>query len=200
MTMRRTYTLFVALAVACAGSAQTTHELTNMGIVFSPDLITMQPGDSIHLVLSAPHTCTQVSEDTWNANGNTPNGGFNFLAGDTTFALDDPGTYFYVCVVHAGMGMKGRIIVDSGTGILETGNAAAFELMPNPAQDHLQVKGLLPGQRVRVLNVAGATVLEATPDAGGMLDISSLKPGNYQVQVCEQKGSVVGTKRLVIGR
>lgn len=198
--MKACLTMAMAFAVASAARAQTTHELTNAGILFSPDLITMQAGDSIHLVISAPHTCTEVSEDSWNANGNTSNGGFNFPAGDTTFTLETPGTYYYVCVVHAGMGMKGRIIVASGTGIREAVEETAFELMPNPAQGWLQVKGLSAGQYVQVLNVAGAVVLETMPDAAGMLDISMLKAGNYQVQVRDPKGGLAGTKRLMVGR
>lgn len=184
----------------CALQAQATHALTNAGLSFSPAVLTMAVGDSIHLTLSAPHTCTQVSEATWNVNGNTSNGGFNHPSGQVTFALDTPGTYYYVCMVHAGMGMKGKIIVQSGTGIPEAAPEAAFQLLPNPANSRVRIEGLGAGQQVQVLNAAGALVPVARLATPDILDISGLGTGPYSVVVRDAHGSLIGTRHLVVAR
>lgn len=192
-------TLAIAVALATTVQAQTTHELTNVGSTFSPALITMQAGDSIHLVLSAPHTCTEVDEATWNSNGNTSNGGFNFT-GEVTFAIDDPGTYYYVCVPHAAMGMKGRIIVEGGTGMAGLAATPAMRLYPNPANGAVHVEGLPAGSRVRLLADNGAVVLDSPVELGAVLDVSGVKPGSYRLQVIGDKEARPAVMTLVIVR
>lgn len=75
----------------------------------------LPPVRKITFVVTSNHHPREVSEATWNANGTTSNGGFDFLAGTHTLTLTIPGTYYYVCVPHvASFGMKGRIIVEHG--------------------------------------------------------------------------------------
>lgn len=198
--MKKSCTLLTALAMVSMVNAQTTHELTNVGTTFSPAVITMIPGDDIHLVLAAPHTCTQVDEATWNADGNTSNGGFNYSSGETTFSLSTPGTYYYVCTPHASMGMKGKIIVESGMGVQEQAADAVLRLFPNPANSSVRIPGLAVGQRVQVLDMTGKVVLEALPTEDGTVDISSLGTGNYSVVARDAKGNPTATERLVIAR
>ncbi len=186
--MLRPVLLCTLLGVVLASQAQTTHELTNAGTTFSPNVITMQPGDSIHLVLANPHTCTQVDQSTWEANGNTPNGGFNYPSGEHTFSLDVPGTYYYVCTPHAGMGMKGQIVVEDNTGVQEAADLSALKVSPNPARDQVQISGYEPGQTVQVLDLAGRKVMSATPSGDGLIDISALKAGTYNISVTDAQG------------
>jgi plastocyanin len=196
--MRKNLLLIPLLALAGMARAQATHELTNVGDSFSPATITLVAGDSIHLVLADPHTCTEVSEATWNVNGSTSNGGFDFPPGEHTFVLDVPGTYYYVCVPHADMGMKGKFIVENGSGVRDRPAATAMELRPNPAEGSVQVLGLAAGQRVQVRNMAGAVVLEAEPGMDGLLDISALSTGSYGVQVRDGHGVLIGSHRLLV--
>ncbi len=198
--MRQTLTLLTLFALPGAILAQTTHELTNVGNTFSPNVITMDAGDDIHLVLGGIHTCTEVSQATWNANGNTSNGGFNFSAGEHTFSLDVPGTYYYVCIPHAGMGMKGQIIVLPTTGVADATSAASLVLYPNPAADAVRVGGLRADQAVQVLDATGRVVLEARPTAETVLDIAALQTGNYTVAVRDLAGNVVTVKPLAVVR
>ena len=100
--MKKTITLPLVLAVSLAAHAQT---IVQTGFAFEPATLLVDAGQEITITLNAPHTATEVSEATWNANENTPNGGFNFSAGTHTLTLDVPGTYYYVCSPHAGMGM-----------------------------------------------------------------------------------------------
>lgn len=198
--MRQTLTLLTLLALPGAILAQTTHELTNVGNTFSPSVITMDAGDNIHLVLGGNHTCTEVSQTTWNANGNTSNGGFNFSAGEHTFTLDVPGTYYYVCIPHASMGMKGQIIVLPTTGVADGTSAASLVLFPNPANNTVQIGGLRAGQAVQVCDATGRVVLEAMPAADGVLDIAALQTGNYTVAVRDLAGNLVTVKPLAVVR
>ena len=189
------------VALVATVSAQTTHELTNSGTTFSPNVINMIAGDNIHVVLPSPHTCTEVSQATWNANGNTSNGGFNFSSGTNTFSIDIPGTYYFVCIPHAGMGMKGQIIVtDNTTGVHEAAVANTLQIFPNPANTILTLSGVAAGRQLSVVDVNGRTVLETITSADGKLDVSMLQPGSYTVMVKDEKGEPGVQTRLLIAR
>jgi plastocyanin len=198
--MKHTYTLLAAMAIAGAASAQTTYDLTNGGTTFVPDVINMQVGDSIHLAISAPHTCTEVSQATWIANGNTSNGGFNYPSGVHTFALNTAGTYYYVCIPHAGMSMKGVFNVESGVGVPEQEANAVLQLSPNPANTSVHIAGVASGQRIQVREVTGRVVLETILGEDGMVDISSLHTGNYSIVVRDEQGNLTAAERMTIAR
>lgn len=187
---------FSALSVAVA--AQTTHELTNAGSTFSPPVINMVAGDSIHLVLNGPHTCTQVDEATWQANDNTSNGGFDYPNGEHTFALDVPGTYYYVCANHANMGMKGQFIVAISSGVQERNGAMLPQLFPNPATKRVTVPGSQAGRSVQVFDLKGRSVLEVPVTSSNVLDVSMLEVGTYLVAVKDEQGRRLARERLVI--
>lgn len=193
------YTTVLLLVTAITAHAQTTHELTNIGNAFDPPLINMIAGDSIHLVLSDPHTCTQVDETTWMNNGNTPNGGFNYPAGEHTFALDVPGTYYYVCTPHANMGMKGKSIVAINMDVQEQVADVLPRLFPSPASQQVTLTGLSTGSSVEVLDLKGQVVLRPTT-ANSTLDVSGLEVGTYIVLVRDQQGAALLNERLVISR
>ena len=94
-----------------SGTMPMMHTVTNSGFTFTPSLLTVNAGDTVRFQLDSIHNAVEVSQATWDANGNTSNGGFavDFGGGDVVF--NTPGTYYYVCTVHASMGMKGRIVV-----------------------------------------------------------------------------------------
>ena len=59
-----------------------------------------------------------------------------------------------------------------------------FQFYPNPAQDHLFIQfDKLSNQRVRILNSLGKLVLEEKMKDADILNISSIKPGVYFIQV-----------------
>jgi len=164
--------------------AQTTHTISTVGTSFSPALVNAVEGDEIDLTIAAPHTFTQVDEATWNANGNTPNGGYNFSAGSHSFTVTEPGTIWYVCSPHASMGMKGRIVVSINTGVDELGSDG-IALAPNPATDVVRFTGLAGTVQADLFDTKGARVLSRTV-ANGTLDVSSMLPGSY---VCVVRGA-----------
>jgi len=89
-----------------------TVTVTNAGFAFSPSLLTINAGDTVRWTINSIHNVVEVSQATWNANGNTSNGGFSLPFGGGTHTFSTPGTYYYVCEPHASGGMKGRVIVD----------------------------------------------------------------------------------------
>ncbi len=86
------------------------------GASFVPSDVTIYVGQSVQWSgLISFHNVIEVDQATWNVNGNTWNGGFTSgPAGTTdgyTHAFPVIGTYYYVCEIHAGLGMKGRVFV-----------------------------------------------------------------------------------------
>ena len=139
-------------------------------------------------------------QTTWQVNGNTPNGGFNFPSGVHTFALTVAGTYYYVCTPHANMGMKGQFIVAVNTGIKEPAGSAAMQIFPNPASTQVTVSGVATGQVLNILDVNGRMVIKATTTVDGSLDVSKLDVGTYTVIVKDEQGGSIAKERLVITR
>ena len=199
--MMRNYTTAFLLALSVAATAQTTYELTNSGTTFNPPVINMVAGDSIHLVLGAQHTCTEVDQATWNANGITSNGGFDYPGGEYTFALDQAGTYYYVCINHvANMGMKGQFIVATNTGVPDQAAGPIPQIFPNPANKRVTLSGIKAGRQVQVLDMHGRLVLEMTSSPDNVLDVSALEIGTYMVAVKDEQGGSTTLERLVITR
>lgn len=197
--MKTLYALaFASLALSANA---TTFELTNSGFTFSPSVINMTTSDEIHLVLPNPHTCTQVSQDTWNAGGNTPlSGGFNYASGTHTFSLDVPGTYYFVCSPHASSGMKGMIIVGIGTQVQEVAAPAVALLAPNPASTSVRLPFTSPDMRINMVDVNGRVVMDAANFSNGTVNVSGLNRGTYLVIVKDGTGAMVMRERLVITR
>lgn len=94
----------------------TTWTVVNSGFAFSPATLTITDGDIVQFTLASNHNAREVSQTTWNANGNTAlSGGFQtaFSGGTVTAAQLTVGTHYYVCSPHAGGGMKATIIVQA---------------------------------------------------------------------------------------
>ena len=87
--------------------------ISNSGLTFTPDSVTLNEGDTISFSIGASHNVVEVDSTTWANNGSTSNGGFqlSFGGGDIEGGLQ-AGTYYYVCSPHASQGMKGIIMVE----------------------------------------------------------------------------------------
>jgi hypothetical protein len=104
---------------------------------------------------------------------------------------------------HEDGGMMGQFIVTgSATGMDETTHVKVpFTLAPNPASDRLFI---LPGDPklvvyyVTVIDELGKAVLMLPqPEIGKGMDISSLKPGIYFVQLMDDKTKSITTQKFV---
>lgn len=189
-----------AILLATSSLTVSAQSINQSGFSFSPATLTVDAGDDITITIGSPHTCTEVTETTWNANGNTSNGGFNFSAGTHTLTLTVPGTYYYVCIPHASMGMKGQIIVNSTTGITENTAAPALRIFPNPASTEVQVTTAGPGQVITLIDAQGRETLRQVVNSSDRLDLSALEPGNYAVLLTNAARKVVARERLTIAR
>jgi plastocyanin len=87
------------------------HIVLSSGMTFVPDSHSISTGDTVRFVLASDHNAVEVSQTTWLADDNTPNGGFAAPFGGGTVVFPSAGVYYYVCQVHAIDGMKGRIFV-----------------------------------------------------------------------------------------
>ena len=195
-TMKHTLTLF-ATVLPFLLSAQS---ISTVGFTFSPALLTVQAGSDITVTIGGQHTMTEVSEATWNANGNTSNGGFNFGPGTNTLNLTIPGTY-YVCSPHANMGMKGRIVVESSTGLAEQAFDRSFTLYPNPASDELVLSTTLaPGAELVLIDMQGREVLHWTVQGNDRINITQLSAGSYTAVLRDTAGTLQASGRIAISR
>lgn len=93
----------------------TVWTITNSGLTFSPNLVTITFGDTVLFNIAGSHDAREVSMATWTANGNTALvGGFQTPFGGG-FVLPSQlavGTHYFVCTPHASSNMKGRIVVN----------------------------------------------------------------------------------------
>ncbi len=202
MNNRNSMRTFSALVLSAFTFAAYTQSISTTGsFTFNPSLLTVQAGTPISLSIGGAHTMTEVSESTWNMNGTTSNGGFNYDGGNHILTLDIPGTYYYVCVPHAGMGMKGRIIVESSTGVEETNDNGDIMIFPNPANDGMTIS--MPGSngmRLRLIDMQGREVHQQLLTGNDRVATGQLAKGHYTVVIQDADGSQVARRPLTITR
>lgn len=184
----------------------TIHTITNTGFAFTPATLTIQEGDTVVFDLSNEHNSAEVSQATWDANGNTPlaGGWVTPFGGGTVLPADlTVGTHWYVCQPHAGGGMKGMIIVEETTGTDEFQPRPSFALYPNPTTGNVQmtVSDFIPGKnyKVEVYDLHGAQVYtENFVELNGVneLTLSGIGKGIYFVRFYDDRG--VRSRKLII--
>jgi plastocyanin len=202
--MKKILPLIVFLAASTVNATIVT--INNSGLTFSPANVTINQGDTVNFVISGTHDAREVSQSTYNANGNTAlAGGFQTALGGGIVlpAQLTVGTHYYVCTPHASVGMKGTINVISTTGInfssLLLGTPSVY---PNPATDNFTVSFQLEKSasiKMRLSGMDGKTFLVeeiANVNAGEithLFDLKGIKPnaGVYFVEILvnEQKFS-----------
>jgi pseudoazurin len=100
--------LLAALLVLQSPAGNAAEHVVNAEArVFNPDIIYVQPGDTVSFVNMASHDAKSVE-------GLIPEGAQHFDSGignNLTVKFDIEGTYAYVCVPHLGFGMVGVIVV-----------------------------------------------------------------------------------------
>lgn len=179
-------TLFFLFTVACQLHA-TVYTISNAGLTFSPPNITILDGDSVRFIIGSSHDVREVSQTTYQANGNTAlSGGFQTPSGGGLVlpAQLAPGIHYYVCTPHAAAGMKGFIEVIGSTGLHQTTTALQLTVFPNPAQEKIIVTAPLnlAGTLYSILNAEGRTVKQGVFNGGEQtISIVDLPSGYYVV-------------------
>jgi plastocyanin len=178
-------------------NAQTTFTINKgVGNSFNPIEITVTQGDIVHFNLSTQHAILQVSQETWNANGITPlPGGFSLPTGSGDYTAATPGTIYYVCTEHvASDGMKGTIIVNAITGIIDINRNSDAKLYPNPATSFITYRTSMTSSvnEIRILDITGRTVKilhkPEVSDSQIRIDIEKLNKGIYFILVKSEDG------------
>ena len=180
--------MMILLTAITAGMC-TTWTITNTDFTFTPATITIGYGDDVNFSLAAIHNVVEVSEATWDANGNTPlESGFSLPLGGGSVSADllTVGTHWYVCSPHASAGMKGIIIVEEATGISENLPQVQVSFFPNPVSDLITIKseGEITGSPYSFIDLAGNQVLAGRLDGESVsIDMGSFEAGIYLLQV-----------------
>jgi len=131
--MKNLLTLFTTTLFISGAYAQSSHIVTAFDFGFSPQILTVLPGDTVFLENQGYHSMVEVSEEDWNNNLANSNGGFwiGVLAPttDNWFVVNETGTYRYICEPHAPMGMKATIeVVDPTVGIQDGYESEEFSI------------------------------------------------------------------------
>jgi plastocyanin len=183
----------ILLFVSATAGFCTTWVITNSGDTFVPATLTIALDDSVRITVATIHQPVEVSLATWNANGNTPlPGGFDlpFGGGLILPAQLGVGIHYYVCSVHADLGMKGTITVENNAGIVGIQQKGNLSVYPNPVitsltiyagKDMIGLPYFIADQTGRN-HIYGKLVNDAT-----MVDFSQLGSGIYVIQVVGQK-------------
>lgn len=139
--MKKLILSLLLATIAFNGYAKTWTVLSS-GMTFSPSTVTINQGDSVKFNIDASHNAVEVSQTVWNANGTTSNSGFSipFGGGTALPAKLAIGTHYYVCTPHASLGMKGKIVVQAATELLEAKVENTFHVYLNPDASELNVQ------------------------------------------------------------
>lgn len=163
-------------------------KVTNNYYTFVPQSITINAGDTVVFEISSGHDVVEVSQQTWNSNGNTLlSGGFSLPYGGGTLLTANlsAGTHYYVCTPHAYLGMKASIIVQNVTPVLDNKLFTEVSVYPNPAADviNIRIAGDKKGEVFSIVNLAGKQVLTGKlEDEINSVDLRGLNAGIYFIQ------------------
>lgn len=188
-------TFFINLALIALAADFT---VSNSGFSFTPDDLSINEGDQVIFDLGNSHNVIEVSLDTWQANGSMSNGGFSAPFGGGTVLFDEPGTYYYVCQPHAGMGMKGQITVSPISNIIGVKASISIAMYPNPCKGAVNFD-LNPSfvQMVEILGLNGEVYAQFSIDSEiTKVNLDHLNRGIYFVRFVGTEETL--TRRLVI--
>jgi plastocyanin len=183
--------IIISLSLALLGTVGfcTTWTITNSGFTFSPSTVTINLGDDVNYILESMHNAVEVSQSTWDINGNTAlTGGFqtSFGGGFVSASKLGVGTHYYVCSPHASIGMKGTIIVQNPTNIIDNNLSSDFTIYPNPSDNLITIRtnSNRAGMQFFITDQTGRMVFNGKlVDDSTPIDISHLSPGIYLIKI-----------------
>lgn len=195
--------LFLILLASKSGFA-TIWTIIDVGFTFSPATITITAGDTVNFNINNTHKVEEVSQSTWNSNGNTPLPGFStpFGGGMVLPGQLGVGVHYYVCTVHASSGMKGIITVQNPAGIAENDKAqGGISIFPNPSNGmfRLEIEGSQASKifKVEIESTIGEKFFQTSfPSIKQELDLSGHARGIYHLVIYTE--DAILSKRLVI--
>lgn len=203
--MKRRLMFFLLIMVSGLTGFCKIWTINNSGFSFSPATLIITLGDTVKFVISSSHDAREVSQTTWNANGNTAlAGGFQTPLGGGLIlpAQLGIGTHYYVCTPHASLGMKGTIIVQNITGIEESYQENTnFLVYPNPSKGQFQFSlnetQITKNAKMEISNAQGQLIYKSSIlKPTSVIDLGNQPDGIYFIRFyC---GQTILTKRIVI--
>lgn len=155
-----------SIFIATFLNAQNTYQLTGFDHGYDPDTLYMAPGDTVQFTSVGYHSATEIDSIDWVNNVDNHNGGFDVGFGAATadmwFVINTPGTYYYICEVHADMGMKGVIIVDETAGIQEIYASDSFNFYA--LGNNTYKLQYVDSDRYELYNLNGQLIIEGSLD------------------------------------
>lgn len=107
MSVKKIIVIGLLVLGSARAAAEQDHVVNAEARVFNPDIIYIQPGDTVKFVNMTSHDAVSVE-------GLIPEGAEHWHSGignNITLKLDIEGVYGYVCTPHIGFGMVGAIVV-----------------------------------------------------------------------------------------
>jgi plastocyanin len=202
--------LFLLLETQLIAQSQ-LHTVSVSGMQFTPSTIQAASGDQIHIILPPTYSFTQVSKSVWINNQNIPlSGGIQFLpgSGGGIFTFSGMDTLYFVSSPHAAIGVKGKIVVTSLSGLRDplTSKISDINLFPNPGKETATLSFYLPKPgivEVNMFNAIGKKTKTLTlnknlteGEHSLQLDLGGLPQGMYFVEITFSNHKFV--KRLYV--
>ena len=192
------YTLII-MAAATQILFSTSYTIkTSASLVYTPDSLTVQVGDSVIISANTFHPLVQVSQSSWESKVATPlAGGFGTHTTAYTFVATIPETIYYVCSAHVGVGMMGRIFVENTTPVIEkiTDAAPKISISPNPVSTigHIKLNQKMTGYvQVKIYSYSGEIIQEISTsgfdsaDGSIPFDAGSMENGVYLLVISDE--------------
>jgi plastocyanin len=195
--------LLFASVLGTTAHAQNVYSLVASDFQFDPLELSINTGDTVRVTLGPGHSFREVSQASWEMNVSSPGIGWEFSASPELTMHDlvttTPGTIYYVCVLHASMGMKGRIEVAEGTIGMAEDSRPAYRVHPNPTTGPVRLSGApTEAVRARVLDATGRVCAEHRLTTDGFLDLGALEPGQYALVLLDRSGMAIGNELVVV--
>ncbi len=138
--MKKLLFILVFILITPVISYSAKYVVGYQGYTFKPAELNINIGDTVNFELSSYHNAVEVSQSTFEANGNTYNGGFDVPYGGGAVVFNTPGTYYYVCTPHAMYGMKGTIhVTGPASSNSNDETIGGFVLSPNPTSGYFNL-------------------------------------------------------------
>ena len=155
--MRYRILLFSILFSYCAIS-QVNHSIDGSGMTWSPDVLTINVGDTVTWTNSSGTHNVNGTTATFSSNpesfGNSIGTGWTY---EHIFTI--AGTYDFQCDVHVGSGMTGTITVQSGGTGINTIIADNIDVFPNPFYNEINIT-TCNNCKIRIYSLIGKLEME----------------------------------------